>query len=340
MKSITAFLFIISTLFLAAQENFSFSKLSGEFFGQKKPGFSPQIFAPGIISTGFNERDIAISPDGKEIFYGFLTGKNITIMYTQIENGYWTEPVVASFASDGNFFYLEPCFSPDGNQVIFLSTKPPTGKEAKPKWAYQNLWASNKNENGKWGEPFNPDTVFINNGNQQYYPSFTKSGTMYFTRNDIKTKRSMVCRSRLINGKFSEAEMLPQIVNQEANTIYNAFISPAEDYLLACIDNKTSDINPGCANYYVFFRDTSGQWSDAVSFGPEINIKGSNAISASVSPDGKYLFFAAQKLSDSNRELLEMKNLGSMLKLLYSPQNGNYDLYWVDAGVIENLRPK
>jgi hypothetical protein len=75
-----------------------------------------------------------------------------------------------------------------------------------------------------------------------------------------------------------------------------------------------------------------------VPFGPEINMKGSNAISASVSPDGKFLFFSAQSTSEEMKILSENPSLGSMLELLGSPGNGNYDIYWVSAEVIENLK--
>ena len=33
------------------------------------PGEKPEIFLPGLVSTGYNERDMAISPDGSEMFY-------------------------------------------------------------------------------------------------------------------------------------------------------------------------------------------------------------------------------------------------------------------------------
>ena len=109
-----------------------FPEITGPYLGQKSPGMTPEIFAPGIICTGFNERDITISPDGKEIYYGFLTGRHITIMQTKLINGRWTEPEVAPFAADDNFFHLEPCLSTDGKKMFFLSTRPPQGKEPKP----------------------------------------------------------------------------------------------------------------------------------------------------------------------------------------------------------------
>lgn len=39
------------------------------YLGQTPPGDVATIFAPGIISDGLNNRDIAITPDGSELYY-------------------------------------------------------------------------------------------------------------------------------------------------------------------------------------------------------------------------------------------------------------------------------
>ncbi|MBE0664240.1 MAG: hypothetical protein IH584_00350, partial [Candidatus Aminicenantes bacterium] len=47
-----------------------FPKLSGPYLGQKPPGLTPKIFAPGIVSSKDNyEFKIAFTPDGKEIYF-------------------------------------------------------------------------------------------------------------------------------------------------------------------------------------------------------------------------------------------------------------------------------
>jgi hypothetical protein len=332
--------FALSFLILFCFAVFGQQKITSGFnlpyLGQKHPGLTPELFAPDIIATGYYERDIAISPDGTEIFYGLLTGRHVTILHTKQLDGKWTEPEIASFARNNQYFYLEPCFSPDGKTVYFLSTKPPEGKEPKAGWAYQNIWASNKNNDGTWGEVYNPDTA-LNRPNSQFYPSLTKTGTLYFTRSDEKTGKSEILRARKKGNRFDTPELLPPVVNGNGN-IYNAFISPDESFLIGCVDNKKNEINPGFSNYYIFFRDSNDNWSEGISFGPEINMKGSNAISASVSPDGKYLFFSARKTSERMMEMSSKNTLGSLKEFLNSPQNGNYDIYWVSAGVIDALR--
>ncbi len=308
------------------------------YLGQKPPGLIPELFAPDIIATGYYERDITISPDGTEIFYGILTDRHVTIFYTRLAGSNWTEPEIAPFTHNSKYFFLEPCFSPDGKTVYFLSTKPPSGKEPKPGWAYQNIWASNKQSDGTWGDIYNPDTAF-NRPNSQFYPSLTKTGTLYFTRSDEKTGKSEILRAKKNGLKYDTPELLPPVINGNGN-IYNAFISPEESFLIACVENKHNAINPGFSNYYIFFRDNNDNWSEGKSFGPEINIKGSNAISASVSPDGKYLFFSARKTSEKMKVLSSKNTLGSLKEFLNSPQNDNYDIYWVSTEVIDAIRSK
>jgi hypothetical protein len=340
MKSLLNVLlaFLLSTSYLLPQSSDKFQNLNGPYLGQEPPGLTPKLFAPGIVSTGFNERDVTISPDGDEIYFGLLTGRQITIMCTKLVNGSWTEPKVAAFAENENYFYLEASLSPDGNKISFLSTQPPDGKEPKPRWTYQNIWTCERNSDGSWSEAY-LDTV-INQNNAQFYPSFTKDGTIYFTGNTLETRKPEIYRSRMSAGKYLPPEKLPSVINREGTTIYNTFISRDEDFLIACIDGIENEFNTGVANYYVFFRDENDNWSEPVSFGPEINIKGSTAMSASLSPDGKYLFFAAQILSNENKLLLENKTLDNLIKLSNSVQNGNYDIYWVDASVIYSLKDK
>ena len=323
---------------LLAQSIEPHKNITGFYLGQEPPGLMPKLFAPGIVCTGFNERDVAISPKGDEIYFGLLTGKQITVMYTKLVNGNWSEPEAASFAKDDNYFFLEACLSPDGNKISFLSTRPPKGKQPKPRWTYQNIWTCDRNPDGSWGEAYMDTT--INQNNAQFYPSYTKDGTIYFTYDNPQTKKPEIYRSRMHEGKYLKPEKLPPVINREGTSVYNAFISRDEDYLIACVDGIENQINPGVANYYVFFRDAKDNWSEPVSFGPEINIKGSTAMSASVSPDGKYLFFAAQKFSKENEQLVKNKTLGNLIKLSNSGQNGNYDIYWVDKAVIDSLKTK
>jgi hypothetical protein len=260
------------------------------------------------------------------------------MMWTRLSEGRWSEPEVAPFATDSKYFHLEPVLSADGKRAFFLTNRPDKGKEPKPRWAYQNIWAADRTPDGSWGKPYDPDAA-INAGGQQFFPSLAGNGTLYFTRVDTQTRKPAIVRSRFVSGKFSQVEKLPDKINGKG-TPYNACIAPDESFLIVCVNGRDYDGNPGMANYFVFFRDTNDDWSDGIPLGSEVNMKGSTAMSPSVSPDGKLFFFAAQQTAERFTESPKGRSLRAFLEMYNSPQNGNYDIYWVSAGVIETLRPK
>lgn len=120
--------------------------------------------------------------------------------------------------------------------------------------------------------------------------------------------------SRLIKGKREE----PRPFSKEINTgTWNAhpFIAPDESYILW--DGKR-DSGFGNSDIYFSFKQQNGSWGAAINLGDKINTSAWEA-GARVTPDGKYLFF--------NR------NIGS-------DNYENVDIFWVNAQIIEALRPK
>lgn len=58
----------------AAQED-PFPSLTGPYLGQKPPGLTPEVFAPGIITTNLHDDGSPIfSPDGREVHFRIITG--------------------------------------------------------------------------------------------------------------------------------------------------------------------------------------------------------------------------------------------------------------------------
>jgi hypothetical protein len=73
--------------------------------------------------------------------------------------------------------------------------------------------------------------------------------------------------------------------------------------------------------------------------GDKFNTPGTREYSASLSPDGKYLFFMSSRTLP--KEKLPAKLTYGFLKEMHNkPQNGNSDIYWVDAGIIKDLLSK
>lgn len=176
-----------------------FPRLTGPYLGQEAPGAEPVLFAPGIVSTGMYTRDVAMSPDGSEIYFGVLLGRFSVILETRLEDGVWTGPEVAPFSRDARFFNLEPAISPDGKRFMFLSTRVEGDREPGPaeirSWANQDIWVMDR-EGDHWGEPYNLGPP-VNTGAAEFFPSLTRDGTLYFTRGSDDGRESTIWRSRL-----------------------------------------------------------------------------------------------------------------------------------------------
>ena len=149
---------------------------ASDYFGQERPGDEPQLFAPNIISSGSNDMDITISPNGNDIFFS-RSGPDwySTILHMQRKNNKWEGPMMMPFIETEDYNY--PFISPNGKYLLFEAQKS-TMKEQN---ASRNIFISEKN-NGGWGEP-----VILDNGiNTEYnemFVSTTSNGNFYFSAN-------------------------------------------------------------------------------------------------------------------------------------------------------------
>ncbi|MDH4351100.1 MAG: hypothetical protein OEW56_08135 [Gemmatimonadota bacterium] len=314
-----------------------FPVLEGPYLGQAPPGAGPQLFAPDIVSTGMYTRDVAMTPDGTEMFFGVQLGRFNTILETHIEDGRWTRPEVASFAQDSRFFNLEPAISPDGRRFFFLSTRVGPGREARAEqirtWSNQDIWVMDRVDGG-WSEPYDLGPP-INSEGAEFFPSVTRDGTLYFTRGSDDERESYIYRSRLVDGRYQEPEKLGPEVNSTPSQ-FNAFIAPDETYLIVCTERPDTR---GGTDYYVVFRTAGDEWSEPVNLGDPVNTPGGAEYSPYVSPDGKYFFFmSARRRPDAT--LPDTLTLDFLRRFRAGPESGNPAIYWIDAGFIDQLRPE
>jgi hypothetical protein len=333
MQRILILVFVLVIAACCQQQKTGFPIISGPYLGQTPPGTKPVVFAPGIVSTGLYTRDIAISKDGAEIYFCISDATSTAILVTKLVNNRWTEPVIAPFSGKG-FFDFEPHISPDGNKFFFLSGRPPEGKEPKAGWFYQKIWMMNRTDTG-WSEPQMVEEP-VSSENNEFFPSVTNEYVLYFTRSG-KNLKPRIYRSFFENGNYAEPEMLHFEI-PESGILFNAFISPNEDYLITCaqgIDSTNTD-----QDYYISFRSAESKWSKLIKFGPEINTPGDNANSAYVSPDGKYLFFSSSRRDPVLPKITSGISLRDIINTKSIPGYGSSAIYWVDAKIIEELRPK
>lgn len=226
-------------------------KLQGPYLGQTLPGNEPELFAPGFISTGLYTRDVAMTPDGKEFYYCVSVGNfgYATILHTKLIDNYWTEPEVVPFMEDPNVMNFEPCISHDGKHFYFLSNRADSANGDSVA-GDQDIWVMDRKGDG-WGKPYNLGAP-VNSADEEFFPSVTRDGTMYFTRNAKGSRLSYIYRARMQDGKYMEPEKLGPEVNS-GRSQYNAYIAPDESFIIVPTIGRQDSY--GGTDYYISFRN-------------------------------------------------------------------------------------
>jgi len=68
-RILIACVLLVAAVTTNAQQK-DFPRLAGPYLGQKPPGMTPEIFAPGIVSSEHQEHSsLAFSPDGNYLFF-------------------------------------------------------------------------------------------------------------------------------------------------------------------------------------------------------------------------------------------------------------------------------
>ncbi len=311
-----------------------FPDLTGDYFGQTPPDAQPQIFAPGLISTGLSTRDLAMTPTGEEIFFCVEVGGYTysSILHTKRVDGHWTAPEVAPFSGNPAHHEIEPHVTPDGRKLYYCSDRPDLANGQTE--GNSDIWVVDRTSDG-WGEPYNLGAPICTEA-PEFFPSVTNDGTMYFTRADPETRANSIWRSRLEAGQYQEPEQLGPEVNA-GRTRFNAFIAPDESYLILGIFGLADTF--GATDYYVCFRSPDDTWTEPINLGDTINTEGGFEFSPYVSPDGLYFFFMSSRGRDADDPLTGTLTFDRLKQIHTSPQNGNAGIYWVDASFIDNLKP-
>jgi len=295
-----------------------FPVLKGPYLGQKPPGLTPEVFAPGIVSTGYIEQFAYFTPDGRELYF-LLRGAPFTvILCMKEENGRWTKPQVAPFSGK---YFAKFCLSPDGNRIVLCSSQPRDGK-GKPTNVL-TTWFVDRMETG-WSEP-----RLIELFKDAAAPSIASNGNLYFYL-DIENERDIYV-SEFHDNSYTEPVKLGAAINSEFDEV-DPFIAPDESYLLYGASGPDDD------GLYISFRNNDGSWMNAVNMSKTTDIP-PDANCPSVTVDGKYLFFTCIKRLFPNYSKTPI-SYDEKINILSSPGNGSIDIYWVDAKIIEKFKPE
>ena len=245
--------------------------MENTYLGQKPPGSSAEIFAPGIVNTTKNREVEGMSGADMNTFYfvkrpvGAESNLNVLAVF-EYKNKEWQESVVFKGES-------EPSISPDGKTIYFSKN-------------YIERTSVGWSELKSLGSPFKDIDIMrlsASSNDTYYFDTFTP---------DLDTP---IRYSRFVDGKYEEPKSLGK---QFAIGKYNAhpFIAPDESYI---IWDSIREDGFGESDLYISFRETDGSWGPAINMGDKINTINKENY-PSVSSDGEYLFFDRRESENSD----------------------------------------
>ena len=277
------------------------------------------------ITTQFpNVRDIAISPSGNEILFTAqsVMGNLSVIISVKKIDGKWTVPIIASFS--GKYFDLEPCFSPDGLKLYFVSTRP-LDNSLKPK-DFDIWFVERDNMKSSWSVPKNLGAP-INTHHGEFYPSIAQNGNIYFTRDDkSKNRKDDIYVSVLEKGQYQEPIALPDSINSDSYE-YNAFIAPDESYILFGGYNRADGYGSG--DIYMS-KKIDNRWTQAENLGNTVN---SDKMDYCPFVKDNILYFTSKRDGTQVQQPHKL-DFTKLINEFYRPDNGSSKLYQVNINNI------
>ncbi len=289
----------------AEKSPFRFPVLKGDYLELQPPGNNPVLFAPGIISSPLMEHSPPVfTKDLKQIFWTVFDMKSrISIVGMKHYDDRWHPPEEAVFTDNSTDCY--PMLSPDGEKLFFTSRR----FKGDVQYAnYNRICYVEKTEKGWNTDPVLVDPVLstiniigqfsVSSDLSIYFAAFSKTGE----------RNIDIYKSEYIDNKYTSPVIVSNFLNSPKSDWF-PFIDPDEEYMLFISDR---DGSIGGGDLYISFRTDENEWTESINLGEQINSEFGEWFPY-VSPDKKYIFFG-------------------------STRNGNYDIYWADADIINNIR--
>jgi hypothetical protein len=217
--------------------------------------------------------------------------------------------------------------------LFFISTRPAPGRTTRD----ADIWVVKRINGDTWGEPENIGAP-VNSTNWELSCAVTREGALYFTSLNVATGKQAVYKSKLIEGKYADPEIVGDTTAsfEDATDIY---VTPDESYLLFSSASRDDVLREGTgasagyprSDLYISYNK-NGHFAAPVNLGTTINSTAQEA-NPSISPDGKLLFYTSER----NFITIPMPVKLTYAKLeqqLHSTANGLGDIYYIPVSAI------
>jgi WD40 repeat protein len=222
-------------------------------------------FAPGVVSTDADEGRVAISTDGKTLyFHRFLPEQNRITIFESHRQGLGWSPAV-EFPLAGYWNDLDPFLSVDGKRIYFSSDRPiDGGTEVRPDW---EIWYAARTAGGGWGAPqhLGPE---VNTPANELFPSTTLDGALYFNSDREGGMGAWdIYRAPRRGSGFAAAANLGPGINTE-HWEFNPAPSPGGHFIVFGSIGRPDNL--GGSDLYASVK-LGPAWEEAWNLGPCVN---------------------------------------------------------------------
>jgi hypothetical protein len=242
---------------------------SERYLGKKPPGEDPEIFPLPVRRGYFAGERIAISADGRQIYYTEMTSNYDAYDVLRLEyvNGKWAGPyqMFANLAA--------PALSPDGT-TLYLE---------QPAKDFAS-WTAKKTDTG-WSTPV--PTTLVASPNNLHNLQVTNDGSIYASS---KTGRGVLGESDICQLVTTGSTAVMQSLGAPLNSAgqeNDLYVAKDGSYV---IFSSPDHGGVGLGDLFISFKKGDGSWTKPKNFGTPINSEGYD-FAPYVTADGKYLFF-------------------------------------------------
>lgn len=272
-----------------------------------------------FLKKYINTRDLALSQNQDEVYFTIQnTNEEVSVIaFSKKVNKKWSEPKLINFT--GKHRDIEPFLSSDGLKLYFSSNRPMHDSITKSK-DYDIWFVERSSLKSEWSAPKNLGAP-VNTSNNEFYPSLTNSGNLYYTSDGSKSLgKDDIFFSKWENNNYSEPITLGLNINS-AGYEFNAFVSPDEKFLIFTGYNRPEGLGSG--DLFISYKDKNGEWEKAKNMGANVN---SSLMDYCPFYDAKTetLYFTSKRNSTSN---LGFKTIEELEKEINKYENGLSRIY-------------